>query len=185
MAEYYFISQLPSLDGIAENVPLPITEERFLELGNRFLSNKAKKELEKLSLTPPPIPEQSSSALVNARNANERDLRFALAKVRAEKMKKSFDAGEHVSSNELMQVARTAAEMDNPMEAEQFLSAYRFRFLETLRPMDPFSEDFVYYYWFRLKLLLRLRQFDTKRGQEAYRTIYNSVLSGESLEAIQ
>ncbi len=29
MAEYYLISQLPSLDGISENTPIPITEEQF------------------------------------------------------------------------------------------------------------------------------------------------------------
>ena len=40
MAEYYLISQLPSLDGISENTPLPITEERFTELCNRFLGEK-------------------------------------------------------------------------------------------------------------------------------------------------
>ena len=26
MAEYYLISQLPSLDGLSENVPMPITK---------------------------------------------------------------------------------------------------------------------------------------------------------------
>ena len=37
MAEYYFMSQLPSLDGINENVAVPITEERFLDLCGLFL----------------------------------------------------------------------------------------------------------------------------------------------------
>ena len=40
MANIYFMSQLPSLDGINENVALPITEERFLELCQRFLDKK-------------------------------------------------------------------------------------------------------------------------------------------------
>ena len=44
MAEYYFMSQLPSLDGIGEQVPLPITEERFLELCHRFLGKKAQRK---------------------------------------------------------------------------------------------------------------------------------------------
>ena len=38
MAEYYLISQLPSLDAIGENSPIPITQEQFLELCNRFLN---------------------------------------------------------------------------------------------------------------------------------------------------
>ena len=45
MAEYYLISQLPSLDGISEATPVPITEERFLELCSRYLSPKARKEV--------------------------------------------------------------------------------------------------------------------------------------------
>ena len=32
MAEYYLMSQLPSLDGVGENAPLPITEKDFLEV---------------------------------------------------------------------------------------------------------------------------------------------------------
>ena len=29
MAAYYLVAQLPSLDGLGERAPLPITEERF------------------------------------------------------------------------------------------------------------------------------------------------------------
>ena len=52
MAEYYLISQLPSLDGISENAPLPITEERFTELCNRFLGKKSRENMKKLTLSP-------------------------------------------------------------------------------------------------------------------------------------
>ena len=44
MAEYYLISQLPSLDGLSENVPMPITEERFFELCERFLNKKSQED---------------------------------------------------------------------------------------------------------------------------------------------
>ena len=91
MAEYYLISQLPSLDGISENAPLPITEERFAELCNRFLGKRAQEMLSKLTLSPPKNSENSGSALIDAWNERERNLRFALGKVRAEKMKKPFD----------------------------------------------------------------------------------------------
>ena len=88
MAEYYFLSQLPSLDGISENVPLPITEERFLELCHRYLGKKALDEINKLTLIPSREYEKSSSRLIEAWNEGERSLRLALGKVRAEKMKK-------------------------------------------------------------------------------------------------
>ena len=90
MSEYYLISQLPSLDGLSENTPLPITEERFFELCNRFLGKKAKKEIEKLTLLPAKDFEKTGSAFIDAWNNGERNLRIALAEIRAGKMKKTF-----------------------------------------------------------------------------------------------
>ena len=53
MAAYYLIAQLPSLDGLGERAPLPITEERFLQLCQSFLSKKAQRGLRWLTLAPP------------------------------------------------------------------------------------------------------------------------------------
>ena len=45
MAEYYLISQLPSLDAVSEHTPLPIDEGRFLELCSHHLGKKVQKEI--------------------------------------------------------------------------------------------------------------------------------------------
>lgn len=185
MAEYYLISQLPSLDGLGDSMPLPITEERFLELCGRFLGKKARRELENLTLLPPIEGESTSSALIEAWNSGERNLRLALAKARAIKMNKSFDMQNKSVSAELVKVANAASEMESPIEAENFLLNYRLRFLESLRPMDGFSEDFIFYYGLKLKLMLRARQFDTKLGEDEYKKIYSSILSGDNLEDTQ
>lgn len=184
MAEYYLVSQLPSLDGISENTPIPITQERFLELCSGFLSGKVLSELKKLTLMPPKTSEKSNSALVEAWNDGERNLRLALAKIRAEKMNKVFDLQNKNLPLELLKVANAALEIENPLEAEQYLSNYRLNFLETLRPMDSFSEDYLFYYGLKLKLVLRIRQFDTKIGENTYKDIYNSIINGDSLEAL-
>lgn len=184
MAQYYFISQLPSLDGISDNMPLPITEQRFYELCESFLGKKEKAEIENLTLLPQKEPQSCDSALINAWNDGERALRMALGKVRAEKMKKSFDTQHTLIPVELVKAANTAAEFDNPMEAERFLNKYRLAFLETLRPMDSFSKDYIYYYGLKLKLILRIRLFDTAAGASEYRNIYNSVLDGDGLEVV-
>ncbi|MBE6751231.1 MAG: DUF2764 family protein [Ruminococcaceae bacterium] len=184
MAEYYLISQLPSLDGLSENVPMPITEERFFELCERFLSKKSQEQLKKLTLMPSRDYEKSSSSLVEAWNDGERKLRLVLAKARAEKMKKQFEINENSIPVELQQAVREAVEIENPMEAEKFLNKYRLEFLESLRPMDSFSEDFVFYYGLKLKLISRIKQFDTESGETAYKNIYNSIMSGERLEVI-
>ena len=185
MANIYFMSQLPSLDGINENVALPITEERFLELCQSFLGKKAQHEISKLTIAPPREYEESTSDLIEAWNKGERELRFALAKARAEKMKKTFDAENKNFPVELMKVARTAVEMESPLEAEKLLNRYRLDFLDTLRPLDGFSEDAVFYYGLKLKLISRMRQFNADTGETAYKNIYNSIMNGERLEAIQ
>ena len=185
MAEYYFMSQLPSLDGINENVAVPITEERFLDLCGRFLGQKAQSELSKLTLAPSRFNEETKSALIEAWNNGERELRLALAKARADKMKKTYDTENKSFSVDLMKVARTAVDSESPLEAEKLLNRYRMDFLETLRPLDSFSEDAVYYYGLKLKLILRMRQFNADIGEAAYKNIYNSIMSGERVEVIQ
>ena len=184
MAEYYLISQLPSLDGVSESSPIPITEERFLELCDSFLGKKARNALKNLTLSPSRSGEDSGSGLLDAWSESERFLRLALGKARAEKMKKPFDAGNDVLPVEYVKVASAAMEIENPMEAEKYLNRYRLELLEALRPMDSFSEDYIFYYGLRLKLLLRIRQFDTDAGEKAYRNIYNSIISGDNLEAM-
>lgn len=185
MAEYYLMSQLPSLDGLGENMPVPITEERFLELCHRFLGKKAQFELDKLSLMPSREYEKSESDLIRAWNEGERNLRLYLGKVRADKMNKQFELENKSLPVGLIQAVRAAVEMDSPMEAEKFLNRYRLEFLESLRPMDTFSEDSVFYYCLKLKLILRIRQFDAASGEAAYKNIYNSIMNGDRLEVIQ
>jgi len=73
--------------------------------------------------------------------------------------------------------------MNNPMEAEKLLMHWRLDLLETLRPLDFFSLDFIYYYGLKLKLLQRIEQFNAELGEAAYRDIYGSILNGDRLEA--
>lgn len=185
MAMYYLMSQLPSLDGISESMAVPITEERFMELCDSFLDKKTQRKVEKLTLAPIREFEKTSSSFINKWNDGERNLRLALGKARADKMKKTFDIGEQRLPVELVRVASTAVDIEDPLEAERFLDKYRLEFLETLRPMDMFSEDSVLYYGLKLKLILRARQFDAELGKTAYRNIYTSIVSGDRLEDIQ
>lgn len=185
MAEYYLISQLPSLDAVSDNAPLPITPERFDELCARHLGKKPLAVLQGLTLLPPREQNADEAGFVEAWNAAERGLRLALAKVRAEKMKKSFDTQNVMLTPEQLKAAAEAMQLEDPMEAEKYLNRCRLTFLETLRPMDPFSLDYVFYYGLKLKLLQRMRSFDTAAGTEAYRNIYDSILRGDNQEVTQ
>lgn len=184
MAEYYLISQLPSLDGINENTPLPITSERFSELCCRYLGKKALTISENLTLMPSKDFENTSSSLVNKWNEGEKNLRLILAGFRAEKLNKNFEVGNQCFPVELIQAMRTAVDIESPMEAEKYLNRYRLDFLETLRPMDSFSEEFVFYYALKLKLIERIRKFDTENGEIAYRIIYDSIINKDRSEVM-
>lgn len=185
MSQYYLMSQLPSLDGIGETAQLPITEERLCALCSQFLDKKSLKVFNSLTLTPAREQETTSSSLVDLWNQHERQLRLALAGVRANKMKKSFDTGAEAFPVQILQTAQTAADMEDPLAAEQYLNRFRLDFLEMLRPMDPFSENSVFYYGLKLKLISRIRQFDKAKGQNAYQNIYTSILRGGEQEATQ
>ncbi len=183
MSQYYFISQLPSLDGLSETMPLPITEERFYELCDRFLNQRQAAIVSRLTLSPSKEHEPSGSALVHAFHEKERTLRLALAAIRAEKRKKPVETDPRTFPLETLTAARTAVDMEDPLEAERYLHQYRLRSLEELRPADMFSDESVYYYGLKLKLLARMRTFDTEKGKAAYQNIYNSIVHGEGQEA--
>ncbi len=181
MAEYYLISQLPSLDGITEGSPLPITEERFFELCCRHLGKKSLIDtLNSLTLLPERCSEKSRYPIVDAWNEGERVLRLALGKVRGERMKKSFDTENTFFSPKLLQAVSDACGSSDPMEAERLLAGIRLEFLESLRPADGFSDEYLLYYGLKLKLMERMRRFDTEVGKAAYKSIYTSVISGGS-----
>lgn len=182
MAEYYLISQLPSLDAVTENAQLPITEERFLELCGSFLTKKALNEIKKITLCPSLNFEKSSSNVIENWNLGECKLRLALSKARAEKLGKTVDIKNQNLPLELIKLANAAVEFQNPLEAEMFLLKHRLDFLEGLRPMDNFSEDFVFYYGLKLKLLMRIRKFDKNLGETTYKNIYDSIMNGDRLE---
>lgn len=203
MNQYYLMAQLPSLDAVSDAAPLPVTEERFLELCGRFLGKKALGVLRQLTIAPPRTREATGSRLADAWNDGERNLRLALVQVRTERLAalsrerqrngtQASGASESAALSHLgaavepgglpadmLQAARTAAGMDNPLAAEQFLNKFRMDFLDGLRPSDPFSEDAVFYYGLKLKLLARMRRFDEQKGRDAYRTIYDAIMRGD------
>ena len=87
---YYLVAQLPTLS-LDSEVPMPITEEYFLELASRFLDKKSLKTLSELTLEPPKEVSKVSSTLVKKWFDFERTLRFALAEIRARRLKKEVD----------------------------------------------------------------------------------------------
>lgn len=182
MNQYYLIAQLPSLEIANETTALPITEDRFYELCKSNLGKKAWKALSGLTLVPDRQKKKSGYSFIDKWYEWEKNFRLALAAARAKKMKKPFEGGTGEISAELLQTVRQAVEMEDPLEAERYLTRVRLDFLETLRPADPFSETMLFYYALKLKLILRIQQFDKSKGQNAYRKIYGSIMYGGDQE---
>ena len=104
------MSQLPAFS-INQSGPLPVTEEYFIELCSRFLNKKSVEVLKNLTLEPPKKAKKSSSKLVNQYYDFERKLRFSLAQLRAQKMKKEFIDEDRILStvpSDIMTIARNA-----------------------------------------------------------------------------
>ncbi len=179
MDQYYLMAQLPSLDGLSETAPPPITEEDFLALCQQHAGKAAVKKLSALTISPKRDAKPTGDPFTDSWNALERQLRLALGVARAEKLHKSFDPGDTPLSSETLQAADAAVEIQSPLAAEHFLSRYRLAELEKLRPADPFSPNALLYYGLKLKLLWRLRHFDEAKGRAAYRRIYDATIQQE------
>ncbi len=171
------VSQLPAIRTDDDSgAKLPITTEYFRDLCRRFMSAEFAAIAENLSLEPPVEAKPTGSSFLDAWFSKERDLRFALAQLRALKMKKDIKDIPSVSDGEVIQAARTATGMDSPLSAEQFLNQYRLSVLDKLAPLDYFTVDGVFNYGLRLMLTERMKKFNRDEGLVSYHKIYDDIL---------
>ncbi len=173
---YYLVAQLPSFSQTAEGGKLPITTEYFIELCSRFMKGKSLETVKNLSLEPPKEACSTGSSFLDTWYSKERNLRFALAQVRALKMRKEVKDIPITSDGEVVQAARTATGMDSPLSAELFLNEYRLGVLDKITPLDMFSEDAVYSYGLHLMLAERMRKFNKEEGISSYHKLYDEIL---------
>ena len=176
MAYYYLVSQLPNISTTEGKANLPLNGKSFIELAGRFISEDEKITLNGLSLVPPKELTSTGSVFLDTCYEKERNLRFALAQIRAQKMKKDSIPLPPGCTADIVNIARTAVGMDSPLSAEQFLFEYRIKLLDEIRPMDNFSIDAVYAYGLKLMLVERMRKFDVENGKASYHEIYDNIL---------
>lgn len=174
---YYLVAQLPAFSvNDDSSQKLPLTVGYFKDLCSRFMSEKSAQLAENLTLEPPVEPVSTGSVFLDEWYEKERSLRLALAQVRALKMKKDTKDLPSASDGESVQAARTAAGMDSPLSAEQYLNQYRLGILDRIAPMDSFSADAVYSYGLKLMLTERMKKFNRDEGLASYHKIYDEIL---------
>lgn len=174
---YYLMAQLPAFSSSDDaNYKFPITTDYFKDLCGRFMSAKSAETARNLSLEPPLEVKPTGSVFLDAWYDKERNLRLALAQLRALKMKKETKNLPLPNDGDVVQAARTAVGMENPLGAEQFLNQYRLGVLDRMTPLDMFSADSVYNYGLRLMLAERMKKFDKDEGLASYHKIYDEIL---------
>jgi len=155
---------------------LPISTEYFRDLCMRFMDEHDSCVVKNLSLEPPRENKATGSVFLDTWYTKERNLRLALAQLRALKMHKDTKDLPTTTDGELIQAARTATGMDSPLSAEQYLNEYRLALLDKIAPLDMFSVDAVYCYGLKLMLTERMKKFNRDEGLASYHKIYDEIL---------
>lgn len=176
--QYYLVSQLPDISACTATSSIPITQKYYRDLCARFLDKEDLATLDTLSIEAPKAIIKTGSTFLDKWYEYDRCLRFALAQVRAAKLKKDIGMLPVSCTQDIVQTARTAVNMDSPLSAEMFLYEKKLSVLNDLQPLDYFSADYVFSYGVRLMLLERMKKFDKARGQDSYKEIYSSILQG-------
>jgi hypothetical protein len=188
---YYLASQLPYL---VYGQAAPMTPQAFKNLCGQILGPKDTALLEVCSLDPEPVPAtedapayaeppgRTPSEFINAWRNWERTLRLHLARFRAQKLKWENAAPVDPPENpmEAATVARAAAVLESPLEAELFLDQARWNAIESLQGLAYFSANTIYAYLLKLYLMERRALFKTEEGFAEYKGLYTAILAAAS-----
>ncbi len=181
MASYYYLmAQLPS---IMPHTDPPLTYAQFKELALRFLNEKDAAVLELLDKAPSRTPVRTGSTLVTEWLAFEQELRSALERQRASKLK--WEVSSTVQDTipsvfDVGAIVRGVLNIEDPLAAEQYLLHARLTAAEQLRKLHFFDSEAVFGYGIVLLLSERASKFKMETGREEYHSIYTQIL-GEKI----
>jgi hypothetical protein len=164
-----------------------INSDYFVDLCREHLEPKDFELLETCSLNPfsPKNDEDDSgeshqsvsSPFIDSWKNWEKALRLNLAKLRAQNLKRDFSVQEDSSTLDAVTIAKTAMTMDSPLEAEMYLDKTRWDFIDSLEGLEHFSENAIFAYHLKLKLIERLNKFKEDEGFAEYKRLYASIIS--------
>jgi len=121
--------------------------------------------------------EPTGSDYVDLFLLQERTLVLNLAYLRAARLKFQAPAEPPQEAAYVATVAKTAIEIDDPLQAMLYIDKSRWNFLDAmLRLDDMFGVNVIFDHVLKLQLLERKQVFDTKKGLEQYQKCYNAIL---------
>ena len=183
---YYLAAQLPYL---VYGQGLPMSSADFRALAQDVMSPADASILDYCTLDPvPPTPGEGGAAyaeparptpseFINRWKEWERTLRLNLARSRVQKLKREggvADAPDYPS--DAAAVAKTALVMESPLEAELFLDKARWDAIESFQGINAFSENAMYAYLLKLRLMERRAAFKPEEGFTEYKGLYAAIL---------
>lgn len=164
---YYLVASLPSLQ---YGIKAPFTLEDFLKDAQRLLTVGDFAQLQR-AMEPYDEKTEPRNPLARSWHEFEHNLRNELAWFRAGKAQKdplAYIRGQRAGESYLVNLVAEAAELPNPLTAEQLLDKARWQKLEELAAFHYFDLEVLIVYALRLQILERHQAIETSKGQERY-----------------
>ena len=174
---YYFIASLPHLN-YGDNPPL--SSDAFREQCKNFLS-KHDADLTRYCCFDPKLAAETvkttGSAFIDYHLRRERILNMHLVKFRSARLKRPAPEEPPGDMPRAEALAKSAVEMDNPLDAELSMDRARWGILDEAAGVNLFGVNKIYAYLLKLQLLERKQRYNAVKGSEEYRKIYDSILN--------
>ncbi len=176
---YFFVATLPTLRYEDRDAQDP---SDFLEVAGDHL-DKDDAELLPLARIDAPDAGGSEPEPVRSWVDFERDLRNALAKVRAQRAGKEVSgflrengAGEtNMAAYE--ELAREAVAAESPLTGEDLINRARFAFAEELEVNHFFDIDVIVAHYIKLQVIARRKTFSRSEGEKRFAAISDQITS--------
>ena len=174
---YYFIASLPHVN-YGDKPPFASAE--FTERCVNYLSSRDVNLIHYCSYDPKLSLEtvaSTGSSFIDFILLRERVMNMTLASLRGAKLNRPFNGEVSHDLPRAEAVAKTAFEMDDPLDAALFIDRGRWGVLDEMVGVNFFSANNVFAYFFKLQLLERKQRFDIQKGAAVYRDLYDSILT--------
>ena len=168
MDYYYLVASLPVL---SSEGPPPLSSEEFLSLCDRLLRPRDAETVRRLAADPVA---EDPSPFAQAWRDREIQLRNALVRIRAARMGRDaspFLRVERTVDAAVEKAATDAFSRPHPGEREREIDQFRWRQLDELAGLNSFSENAVFAYGLKLRILERWSAMDPLKGQEIVKAI--------------